>query len=38
MMKTILEKTSENGIFDNLLTLVDEANVDTLLNLDQVTF
>lgn len=37
-MKTILEKTNEIGIFDNLLTLLDEANVDALLNLDQVTF
>lgn len=36
----IRKKTSENGIFDNLLTLldVDAANVDALLNLNQVTF
>lgn len=34
MMKIILEKISENGIFDNLLIFVDEVNVDVLLNLD----
>lgn len=37
-MKTILEKKLENGIFDNLLTLLIEANFDALLNLNQVTF
>lgn len=34
----IRKKTSENGIFDNLLTLLIEANFDALLNLNQVTF
>lgn len=34
MMKIILEKISENGIFDNLLIFVDEVNVDVLLNLN----
>lgn len=34
----IRKKASENGIFDNLLTLLIEANFDALLNLNQVTF